>query len=113
MNLPPISLRTLGFCLLAWMLLGLVPDRICHYPTGVAAAAPVDDLQDRLVSGLQVRRPVDLAFIVRVVKLVEEDRLPLSLVLSTYKWAYPKTPRPYPYFEQALRVRAARIGVEL
>ncbi len=107
-----LSRATRGLCLLLVLsafAVGWQSDNACR----LANAATVVDLQDRLVSGLEVRRPVDLAFIARVVDLVEQDRLPLSLVLSTYQWARPKKPRPYPYFVRGLRIRAARIGVQL
>ncbi len=81
--------------------------------SGTAAAAEVANLQDQLESGLQARRPVELVFIGRVVTLIEQDGLPLPLVLSTYQWARTKKPRPFPYFERGLRIRAARIGIQL
>ncbi len=114
MNRPAISTRTRGFGLLLvvftfTLAVGLGDG---HSPN-VASGAVVGDLQDQLVVGLKVRRPVDLAFIARVVTLVEDDELPMALVLSTYQWARPKTPRPYPYFERGLRIRAARIGVAI
>ena len=112
MQRPAIFRFTPGFCLFLAVLTcsgGRLDDR----QSSEAAAATVADLQDQLVSGLKVRRPVDLAFIARVIRLVEQDRLPLSMVLSTHQWAYPKTPRPFPYFQRAMRIRAARIGVQL
>ena len=112
MKRPGISRWTRGFWLLSVML-ALSAGWLSDDPSRVASAATVADLQDQLVSGLKVRRPVDFAFIARVVTLVEQDRLPLSLVLSTYQWARPKTPRPFPYFVRGLRIRAARIGVQL
>jgi hypothetical protein len=78
-----------------------------------AVAVQVADLQDQLEAGLQTRRPAEVAFITRVVTLVEQDRLPLALVKSTFQWARPKKPRPFPYFERAIRIRAARIGVQI
>lgn len=78
-----------------------------------ASAAEIANLQDQLESGLQARRDVELVFITRVVNMVEQDTLPLPLVLSTYQWARPKKPRPFPYFERALRIRAARIGIQI
>ena len=80
---------------------------------GSASAAEVGDLEARLINGLKVRRPVDMDFIAEVVGLAEDDQLPLGMVLSTYKWARPKTPRPFPYFQRAIRIRAAEIDVPL
>jgi hypothetical protein len=39
--------------------------------------------------------------------------LPLELVVSTFRWARPKRPYGFPYFERALKVRAAKLGIEL
>jgi hypothetical protein len=90
---------------------GLVQD-----PTGAsgeAAGAEIAELQDQLESRLKARRPAEFAFIERVVTLVEEGRLPLPLVISTYRWAASKYKHPFPYFVRALRIRAARIGVQI
>ena len=78
-----------------------------------AIAADVADLQEQLESELQARRPVEFAFIDRVCDLVETDVLPVDLVNTTFLWARPKRPRPYVYFERAMRIRAAKRGVQL
>lgn len=78
-----------------------------------AGAVKVADLQERLEKNLYCRRPLEFAFIDKVVKLVENGTLPLSMVNSTYDWARHKRPYPYQYFYRALRVRAAKIGVKL
>lgn len=69
------------------------------------------DLQDRLEKGLQARRPSEFAFLKRVVELVNAGKLSTELVQSTFDWARHKRPWPYPFFERALKIRAARIGV--
>jgi hypothetical protein len=74
------------------------------------------ELRDLLEVGLKARRPEEFRFIARVVALVGNERLPRPVVTSTYHWARKKAgPRQYayPYFERALRIRAARIGVRL
>ena len=78
-------------------------------PVAVKAA----DLKDQLEKGLKARRPSEFAFIARVVRLVERERLPRSLVEGTFLWARPKRPRPYQYFERAMRIRARRLGINL
>ncbi|NBV46772.1 MAG: hypothetical protein EBR86_14320 [Planctomycetia bacterium] len=71
-------------------------------------------LEDRLTTGLQVRRPADAAYIGRVVELVEEGKLPAKLVDSTFLWAVRRRQRhPLPAFREALRLQADRIGVEI
>ena len=76
----------------------------------------VADLQDQLENGLKARLPAEFRFIARVVWLVENNRLPISLVQSTFEWARRK--KSYktslvPYFERALRLRAARRGIRV
>jgi len=68
-------------------------------------------LQEMLEKGLQARRPAEFAFIDRVVQQVHNGTLPLDLVRGTFDWARNKRPYPYPYFERALKVRAARQGI--
>ena len=69
MKRPGISGFNRGFCLLV-VVLTLFAGRLGNYPSRVACGATVANLQDQLVSGLDVRRPVDMAFIARVVELV-------------------------------------------
>jgi hypothetical protein len=73
----------------------------------------VTDLKTTLEKGLRARRPVEFEFLGRVVQHVESGKLPRSLVMSTFLWAR-KQPdgRQVVYFEQALRTRAAKIGVD-
>ena len=79
-----------------------------------APGVDVADLKDQLKNGLRVRRPGDLAFIDTVVEQVEQGRLPLSLVKSTFQWARTKMTRyPFPYFAKALRIRAGKLGIKL
>lgn len=81
-----------------------------------AQQRPQTDLKDMLRAGLKARRPVEFAFIDKVVDLVEDGKLPYEMVVSTFHWArknakYKKY--PFPYFEWALRERAKKIGVKL
>ena len=78
-----------------------------------ATAADVADLSDQLEGGLRARLPREFAFIGRVVRMVEGRRLPLDLVMSTFQWARRKKPYPFPYFERALRTKAARRGIAI
>ncbi len=83
-------------------------------PTHQAAAVEVADLKDQLKSGLFVRRPEEHAFIDRVVRMVEQERLPVDLVKSVFQWARKQKKRyPFPYFERALRLRAAELGLSI
>jgi hypothetical protein len=79
-------------------------------------AKEVADLKQQLEKGLRARRPEEFKFVDLIVKMVGKDTLPLSLVKSTFLWAKKKgltTPYPFPYFERALRVRAAKQGIKI
>ncbi len=76
-------------------------------------AADVADLKTQLVAGLRVRRPQDIAFVDRVVLRVSEGKLSVSMVKSTFAWSRGKKPHPYPFFEHAIKKRAAAIGVTI
>jgi hypothetical protein len=83
-------------------------DRALPQADGVA------DLKDTLVAGLRATRPEEIAWINHVVEKVEQGRLPLPLVLSTFKWARNRHPSyPFPYFKRGLKVRSARLGIPL
>ena len=80
----------------------------------IPAAGQVASLQEELENGLRAWRPQEFAFIAVVVGMVEGGQLPLSLVKGTFKWAIRKHSNyPFPYFERALRLRAARRGIEI
>jgi len=79
-------------------------------------AVEVIDLKQQLEKGLRARRPEEFKFVDLVVKMVGNDSLPLPLVKSTFLWARKKaltTRYPFPYFERALRVRAAKQGIKI
>lgn len=79
----------------------------------VAAAAEATRI-DRLKAGLRVQLPRDVAFCEGVDRLVREGRLPAQVVDGTYAWAVNRgRTYPFPAFEQALRIKAARLGVDL
>jgi hypothetical protein len=88
---------------------------------GTAAAEPpaaprpaVIELADRLKAGLRVQVPRDTAFCDLVAQLVHEGRLPGKVVDSTYLWAVSRGRKyPFPAFEQALRIKAAKLNVAL
>lgn len=77
-------------------------------------------LEERLLVGLRVKTDADREFIHHVVELVEQGKLPVSLVDSTYFWAREKASRsrrlfnnPMIYFRPALVARAARLGIRI
>jgi hypothetical protein len=82
-------------------------------PTRHARGAKSANLQETLEKGLRARLPEEFEFLERVVQMVEKGTLPLDLVRSTFDWARDKRPYPYRYFERGLKLRAARIGIEV
>ena len=77
------------------------------------ASAQMTDLKETLEKGLKSRRPAEFAFIAKVVNLVNQKKLTLRLLLTTFKWARNKRPHAYPYFERAMRTQAAKLGVTI
>jgi hypothetical protein len=71
------------------------------------------NFKQQLEQGLYARRPEEFAFIARVVRMVELNQLSRLLVDSTFQWARKKRPYPYVYFERGLKVRAARLGINV
>jgi hypothetical protein len=78
-----------------------------------AVEGAVANLKVQLQAGLKARLPGEFAFIDRVVAMVEQKKLPFDLVQSTFMWARVKKPYPFPYFENGLRTRAAKQGIEI
>lgn len=97
------------------MLAGIVAAVLASTAPVFAADPPTGnaDLQQTLVFGLRPRTPNEEAFVTLVVTKVQLKQLPLELVIATFRWAQPKKPYPFPYFERAMRERARLIGVSL
>ncbi len=68
---------------------------------------------DTIKAGLKTATPEENGFVDRVVRLVDQGRLPAGMVRSTFIWARQKPRRKFQYFRRAMIVRAARIGVRL
>lgn len=83
-------------------------------PAPTAATGEFATLSERLKVGLRVKAPADSAFCDRVVELVRTGRLPAEVVDSTYLWSVRRGREyPFPAFERAIRLKAARIGTPL
>jgi hypothetical protein len=108
-RLPAAILLAAGLMLVAG--LGGLPRTLAQTADKSRLNAKTVTLQEMLEKGLQARRPAEFAFIDRVVQQVHNGTLPLDLVRGTFDWARNKRPYPYPYFERALKVRAARQGI--
>lgn len=80
-------------------------------PSQPGSTAP---LADRLKTGLRVQLPDDEAFCDRVAGLVATGKLPAKLVDATYVWSLQRAKKyPFPAFAQALRLKAAKLGIRL
>ncbi len=77
--------------------------------------------QDRLVFGLQARRPSEKEFIAAVVDTVNRGELPRKLVDRTFFWARQrsvqqggrKPHRPIIYFQPSLTIQAEKLGIRI
>lgn len=92
---------------------------ICLVPAP-AGAKRTSLTAEEIRNGLQTARPEEDGFIADVVDRVNNanrpanQRLPASMVESTFQWARSKNSRHrFQYFRRALTIRAARIGVRL
>jgi hypothetical protein len=104
-----IKLRMIALvAILAVLAAGLVEAQVV-----TSGGIVVPTLKQQLETGLLARTPQEQDFVAEVVALVDSGDLPLSLVQSTFLWARRKRPYPMPYFEHALKVRAAAMGIGL
>jgi hypothetical protein len=105
------------FCVVFLMLVGAFGNvQLAHGQTvhsGSEAGVEVANLREQLTFGLRARLPSEHAFIDLVVERVRMGKLPVEVVMGTFQWARRKRPYPFPYFESALRLRAARKGISL
>lgn len=72
-----------------------------------------EDLLALLQIGLKPASPREFAFLAKVVQMVGERRLPREMVEGTFIWARRQSGWSFPYFEQALRLRARRAGIKI
>ena len=77
------------------------------------ASAAVKLSAQELKVGLRTVTPNDDAFVERVVTMVDEGRLSVSLVDSTFQWARRKGQNQFQYFKRALILRAAKQGITI
>lgn len=82
-------------------------------PTFRVSAQTRASLQEQLEKGLRARRPVEFAFLAKVVEAVEAGRIRHALVMGIFGFVLKKySNRKYlvPIFEAALRKRLASDG---
>ncbi|PHS19016.1 MAG: hypothetical protein COA78_01235 [Blastopirellula sp.] len=79
-----------------------------------AQAVKVPNLKQTLTAGLKARKTKEHEFIAKVVVLVNNGKLPLKTVMTSFKWARSKDDKiPFIYFENALRKQAKKIKVTI
>jgi hypothetical protein len=71
------------------------------------------DLKTQLEKGLRARRPVEFEYIKEIVRLVETNKLPRTMVTTTFVWARKQPTRQLQYFQFALQTRAKNLPVKL
>ena len=73
----------------------------------------ISELKEQLIFGLRARSRHDRHFIDHIVAKVRAQELSMDMVESTFIWARRKQPYPFPYFERALRIRAAEADIDI
>ncbi len=71
------------------------------------------DLKTQLQKGLRARRPVEFEYIDQIVQLVEDDKLPYHLVITTFGWARVRRYQQLQYFQLALQARTRGLGITM
>ena len=75
---------------------------------------PVARLEEQLINRLHATTDAQRAYIRSVVKLVDDRRLQLELVVAIERYALRRNQRyAFPFFERALRFEASKRGVAL
>lgn len=75
---------------------------------------PVARLEEQLINRLHATTEVQRSYLRHVVKLVEENKLSLELVVAIERYSLRRNPRyAFPFFERALRYEGAKRGVAL
>lgn len=119
LNKPTIILQAVFISVAALLLFVLlVPSELVADPGPVATPrflenAQQEELRSLLEVGLKPASAQQAAFLDKIVELVGEGRLPLEMVEGTFIWARRQSGWAYPYFEQALRLRARRAGIKI
>ncbi|TWU04031.1 hypothetical protein [Neorhodopirellula pilleata] len=115
-------LRSLPFSLLSYVIAvalatlatSNVSAQITAPRTLSADIDPVARLEEQLINRLHATTEVQRSYLRHVVKLVEEKKLSLELVVAIERYSLRRNPRyAFPFFERALRYEASKRGVAL
>ncbi len=107
------------FCLVTLLAASLSSEVCAQVPDFDANQAEVNPgevvrLEDQLINGLHVVTSDQRAYVLQIVALVEQGRLPRAMVNVVYTWAIKRNPRvPLPYFQYALKALADRRGINV
>lgn len=83
-------------------------------PTPPESGTQIASLEDYLVNSLRATLPEQRTFIKLVEQKVENGELERKLVLAVLKYAHRRHSRfPFPFFERAMRIQAAKQDVTL
>jgi len=107
-----ISRRILIVCAIAIGLAWCQPSPAAD-PPALDGGGVTIDLKGQLEKGLKARRPVEFQYINQIMTLVENGKLPRSMVTSTFVWARKQPTRQLQAFQFALQVRAKGLNVQL
>ena len=90
----------------------LVHAQITTPRTLSAEIDPIARLEEQLVNRLRATTVGQQAYIQQVVKLVDQNRLNLQLIVAIERYALRRNPQfALPFFERALRFEAGKRGV--
>ncbi len=99
------------------MVMFLGPIEGLHSEAAAQTTKESATFRERLIAGLQVRRPSEFAFIDAVIDTVDRGELPQRLVDRFFFWARSRpatslaTARPIIYFEQGLTIQAKKLKI--
>lgn len=69
-------------------------------------------LEDQLLSGLRVVTVEQRQYVLQVVALVDQGKIPRAMVNAIYTWSLKRNSHvPFPYFQLGLRALADRRGI--
>lgn len=108
------TLAGIAICAATWLFLSVstANAQITVPRTLSAQIDPVARLEEQLVNRLRATTAGQQAYIRSVVKLVDQNRLDLPLVVAIERYALRRNPQfALPFFERALKFEASKRGV--
>lgn len=107
-----LTISVCGILLAARPVCGQIDDESGANIAEQNPAAQIVRLEDQLLNGLRVVTPEQRQYVLQIVTLVEQGKLPRAMVNAVYTWALKRNSHvPLPYFQVALRALAERRGI--